>query len=221
MQKNLKSVLCLTVMILFLTVSCGGGETEAPPPPTTVPTLVASPVPQPTGTSPPIATATGEAELLVVHGVEMREFVGTYHGLTHAIYLPAEMVASEFPGGNETSVSYQGSFAKVELYIADLIASGRGEMDFEAYVEANIAQEEQMLIGFELLSSETRTNEQGLPYAFVLFNQDAGVPLTSARLIYVHDDGIALTITYNILADELEELLPIINYSFSTFQIGE
>lgn len=95
---------------------------------------------------------------------------------------------------------------------------GLGYMNLAEYVDLVITILEESVPGFELVSREQLTTGQGQP-AEVLTIEALGGIVKVSRFIYLHDNRVAFNASYAAQRDRYEELFPMINYSFSTFQV--
>ena len=114
-------------------------------------------------------------------------------------------------------VSDQGSFRIVE---EDMVSLGVGRLTLEAYADILLSIVSQSTVGYELVSREPVTTEQRLTAELVEFTVLSGA-IKYTVLIYLHEGRIGFTATYFALPARLEALRPLIDYSFSTFQVQE
>jgi hypothetical protein len=102
----------------------------------------------------------------------------------------------------------------------DVAAYGLGKLTLQEYVDAVISMIESTVVDVSIVSREQITTEQGLS-AEILTYTDQGGLFQVRRFIYVDEDGTAFSATYAAVRGRLDQLEPLIEYSFGTFQRGE
>lgn len=110
--------------------------------------------------------------------------------------------------------------AALEIYQANLASMDFGSATLEEYVDAHIAYQPQADATFELLSREQLESASGLPVEILVFSQNDG-DITAKNLLYVHEEQIAIVLTYFILTDLYEDTLPVVEYSFDSFTVNK
>jgi hypothetical protein len=91
-------------------------------------------------------------------------------------------------------------------------------MTLDAYVDLilyTLSQDEGQ--EFKLLSSQRKGTAQGLPVQILEFVMGPNGIFRASRLIYVDEGKTAFNVTYVTPKLKHQELEPLINYSFSTF----
>ena len=71
---------------------------------------------------------------------------------------------------------------------------------------------------YELVSREQVLTQQGLPAEILTVNSQDG-QFALSRFIYLPEGDVAFNATYYGTVDQFEELAPLIDYSFSTFNV--
>ena len=136
-----------------------------------------------------------------------------------SIQRPADW--NEQPTQEDITASFAGSNGEQFLIAEeDLVAEGLGEMNLSEYVELVISILEDTVPGFELVSREQVTTGQGQP-GEVLTIEGLGGILKVSRFIYLHENRVAFNATYAAPRDIYEEMIPLVNYSFGTFQVAK
>lgn len=102
----------------------------------------------------------------------------------------------------------------------DAEALGVGEVILEEYVDAVLSVVETITPGLEIESRDQITTAQGLPAQVVVMSFFGGLA-KGKRLFVLSEDRIGFSATYQAATEVFSALEPLINYSFSTFRIGE
>ena len=97
---------------------------------------------------------------------------------------------------------------------------GLGEMKLAEYVDLIISILEDTVPGFELVSREQVTTGQGLTGEVLTIDVLGGI-IRVTRFISVHENRVAFNASYITQGDMYEELIPLINYSYGTFQVAK
>jgi hypothetical protein len=180
--------------------------TVAPAPPGAVP---ATPPPTPTPTpTPELEPITASAPPAIP--------MAWYESVGHpfAVQYPANWYGE----ADENLVTYTDDTTLLGIAEEDLVASGVGEMTLDAYVDLilyTLSQDEGQ--EFKLLSSQRKGTAQGLPVQILEFVMGPNGIFRASRLIYVDEGKTAFNVTYVTPKLKHQELEPLINYSFSTF----
>jgi hypothetical protein len=183
--------------------------------PTPTPTITPSPTSTPTPTDTPVPTKAPP--------VEMDPFVSFSSGFTYEFELPKdwEHQINKIGGGEVISMAVApDQSAALEIYEADLLAMGFGETTLEEYVKLDISSQLEVDPSFNLITQEQTENANGLPVELIVFTLQDG-KATAKKLIYVHDDKLAIVLTYYSVTNGFEDLLPIIDYTFDVFNVSE
>ena len=130
-----------------------------------------------------------------------------------SIQRPADW--NEQPAQEDITASFAGSNGEQFL-----IAEGLGEMNLSAYVDLVVSILEDTVIGFELVTREQVTTGQGQP-GEVLTIEGLGGIVKVSRFIYLHENRVAFNASYAASRDLYEEMIPLVNYSFGTFQVAK
>ena len=93
-------------------------------------------------------------------------------------------------------------------------------MTLAEYGDLVISFLEDTVPGFELVSREQVTTGQGQP-AEVLTIEALGGFVKGSRFIYLHENRLAFSASYAAPKDIYEDLIPLIDYSFDTFQVAK
>jgi len=104
------------------------------------------------------------------------------------------------------------------LVIMEEKLSVLGNPTVEEYVDLYLKALEKSVLDFELLSREKFTTAKGLAGEVIAI--DVGGLFESRRFVYVHE-GIGFNATFIIPNDSRDDLLPLIEYSFGTFEITD
>jgi hypothetical protein len=183
--------------------------------PTPTPTITPSPTSTPIPTDTPVPTKAPP--------VEMDPFVSFSSGFTYEFEFPKdwEHEINKIGGGEviSTAVAPDQS-AVLEIYKADLLAMGFGKTTLEEYVNMDISSQSEVDPSFNLITQEQSENANGLPIELIVFTLQDG-KVTAKKLIYVHDDNLAIVLTYFSVTNGFEDLLPIIDYTFDVFDVSE
>ena len=126
---------------------------------------------------------------------------------------------NEQPPEEDITAGFEGNMGEQFLIAEeDLVDEGLGYLNLAEYVDLVITILEESVPGFELVSREQVTAGQGQP-AEVLTIEALGGIVKVSRFIYLHDNRVAFNASYAAQRDGYEELFPMINYSYSTFQV--
>jgi hypothetical protein len=136
-----------------------------------------------------------------------------------ALQYPAQWTEQSVTEG-VTAAYAEGNSALV-ITEEDLIALGAGEMKLEDYVDVVLYAAAQKIENYELLSREQTVNHQGLPIQIVTFSGGPGNIFRASVLIYVHENKVGFNALYIMPKGTYQELKPLIDASFSTFESGE
>jgi len=187
--------------------------------PTSSPTATWTPTASPTPTFTPtqVPTATDTPTPISTPFLPMEEFSIFMYGVSIYIDIPADWEGQLNPQPTYTQILFSGERAAVEIWISEF----GGDWTFQEYIESDIQFQAQQEPEFELLKQETLVNAQGLPLEIITTSQNPGALVIKRRLYYLHEDEIAFMISYLVLRDEFEKFEPIIEYSFSTFDVGD
>lgn len=182
----------------------------APPPtptPTPTPESTSTPLPPPTPT--PIPTPAIPMALY-----ESDEY-------PFAIQYPAQWVEQpKQEGQGSTLVSYIGdNNAEFGILKEDWTGTGFGELTLEEYVDLVIFNLSQFA-DVEITLREQMVNAQGFQVEIIEYTAGPGI-FKSSQLIYVHKGTIGLNVTYFAPRAKHQELEPVIDFSFNTFQVTE
>jgi hypothetical protein len=193
----------------FLTVALPPPDaTPVSPPPTPTPT--ATPLPSPTST--PIPTP---AIPMALYKSAQYPFAIQYPAqwtgdpeLQKAINVTALFINME----------QSGSFIILE---ENLEAIGIGKVTLTEYVDETLTYMASNISGFQLVSRTQIVTPQGFPAEVLVFAGEDRSNTQASRFIYLYEDKIGFNATYLTPKDQYETTKPIIDYSFSTFQIND
>ncbi len=112
-----------------------------------------------------------------------------------------------------------GDEGLLAIVVEDLETLGLGldQMSLEAYMDLYLTYFVDTNEYATLLSRETRQTAQGEPVEVVVIELMEGV-VTAIRMTTLHE-GLAFNASYMIMGGFYEELLPMIEYSFSSFRV--
>ena len=136
-----------------------------------------------------------------------------------SIQRPADW--NEQPLQEGTTASFVGSVGEQFVITEeDLVGLGLGEMNLAEYVDLIISIREAEVADLRLISREQITTGQGQP-GEVFTYEALGGRIKVSRFIYLHENRIAFNATYAAPRDIYEELTPLIDYSYGTFQVAK
>ena len=107
----------------------------------------------------------------------------------------------------------------VAIAIEDLTSVGLGEMSRERYVDLVLSVIENAP-GFELISREEVEVQPGLSGEILELSLQGGL-LRARRFIYLHAGTLGINISYITNGSRFDELNPLIQYSFDSFELLE
>lgn len=193
--------------------------------PTMTPTSTLTPSPSPTNT--PTATSTlvptATIEPTTTPPVEMEPFGSFSSDFTYKFETPKgwEHEIQKIGGGEFRSMATApDQTAVLEFYSGELETLGFGETTLDEYVEIDITNSMDVAPNFTLVTQERTETASGLPIEIIVFTQQEGT-ITAQRMIYVHEERVAIVLTYYTLTNSYDELVPIFDYTFSVFDISE
>jgi hypothetical protein len=102
----------------------------------------------------------------------------------------------------------------------DLNEIGTGELTLDEYTDLilfNISGME----GFQILEREKTVNANGVPIMILETSFGPNGIYHTKRLIYLHENVLAFNVTYIAFKENFEDLLPLIEQSFDSFQYVE
>jgi hypothetical protein len=197
------------------------------PQPTNTPTPTETPIPTstPTATIAPTSTPTPTPtpEPTIAPPIPMEEFSSMVDGLVYELETPEGWEREmHFLGDGQLALLFYApdKSAALEIYEANLGSLDFGSATLEEYVDAHIAYQPQADATFNLLSRGQLESASGLPVEILVFTQRGG-DITANNLLYVHEEEIAIVLTYFILTDIYEDLLPVVEYSFDSFTVNK
>lgn len=191
--------------------------------PTPQPTDTPTPSPSPTSTPEPTATPTPTPVPTAAPPIPMEGFASWVDGLMYELEIPEEWEGEiHFPGEGQLSMLFYSpdQSSAVEIYHANLVSMDFGSGNLEDYVDAHIEAQSQVDASFQLVSREQLESAGGLPIEILVFTQKDG-DVTANNLLYVHEDKIAIVLSYFTVTNNYENLLPVIEYTFDSFDISE
>ncbi len=188
------------------------------PTPTPLPTLTPTPIPTPLPTAAPTPTATP----IPPPPVETALYVSAKYPF--AFRYPdslRELAPGLVPEGAAALLRGEANDDPILIVLEeDLTGLGVTALTLSGYTDLVL-----LSLGndpdFELLSRDQLLTPGGLPVELLVFASGAGGTLRSARLIYLHDGKAAFSAVYVVVRGRFDELLPAIDYSFSTLQVLE
>lgn len=192
--------------------------TETPTPtdtPTPSPTLTSTPTETPVPTDTPVPT--------LAPPVEMEAFVSFSSDFTYEFDFPKgwEHEIKQIGGGEFISLARPADGSAVlEIYSADLETIGYGESTLDEYIELDLAYQLKVDPSFVLLSQERAATPGDLPVEIIIYTQQDGA-VTAKKMIYVHDGATAIVLTYFTFSESFDELIPIFDYTFDSFDITD
>jgi hypothetical protein len=191
--------------------------------PTPQPTDTPTPSPSPTSTPEPTATPTPTPVPTAAPPIPMEGFASWVDGLMYELEIPEEWEGEiHFPGEGQLSMLFYSpdQSSAIEIYHANLVSMGFGSGNLEQYVDAHIDAQSKVDTSFQLVSREQLESAGGLPIEILVFTQkDGGV--TAKVLLYVHEEKYAIALTYFTVTNNYENLLPVIEYTFDSFEVSE
>jgi len=191
-------------------------QTETPTPtPTYTLTLTLTPTPTPTHTPKPTRTPSPTPTEIPTPTIPMALYESDQYPFM--IQYPAEW--AEQPEEEGVTVAYSDGSSYFGIAEEDLVAYGVGEMTLEDYVDTSILVISSMLEDIEIVSHIETVNSQGLPIHILEFTALPGGILHFSKLMYLHDGTIGFNATYFSGKLEYQKLKPVIDYSFSTFEV--
>lgn len=212
-------------------VSMYATQTAEAPTATTIPTSTSTPLPtdtptpspSPTSTPEPTATPTPTPEPTAAPPIPMEGFSSMIDGLIYELEIPEEWEGEIlFPGEGQLSMLFYSpdQSSAVEIYHANLVSMDFGSGNLEDYSDAHIDAQSQVDASFQMVSREQLESAGGLPIEILVFTQrDSDV--TAMVLLYVHEDTTAIVLSYFTVTNNYENLLPVIEYTFGSFDISE
>jgi S1-C subfamily serine protease len=135
-----------------------------------------------------------------------------------SIQYPADWTETS-PMLGETARFVSPQNGMLSIVEEDLTTLGMGDMTLEEYVDMVVTFQTSILTDLQIVSREHVTTEQGLPAVTITYTYLGGL-FQAGRLIYLTDDGIAFNATYLGTRARYEELAPLAEYSFSSFQVA-
>lgn len=144
-------------------------------------------------------------------------------GLIYELAIPEEWEGEIHPlGDGQLAMLFYApdQSSAVEIYHANLVSMGFGSRNLEQYVDAHIDSQSQVDASFQLVSREQLESAGGLPIEILVFTQKDG-DVTANNLLYVHEEKIAIVLTYFTVTNNYENLLPVIEYTFDSFKVNE
>ena len=164
----------------------------------------------------PVETPEGPSRIDTPFGV-----MTVYESVQYPFSIQRPANWNEQPPKGAATASFAGSAGEQFVITEeDLIAGGFGEMTLTEYGDLIISILGDTIIGFELTSRKQVTRGQGHP-AEVLTFEGFGGRIKFSRFIYLHENRVACNAVYAAPKDLYEELIPLINYSFGTFQVAK
>ena len=88
------------------------------------------------------------------------------------------------------------------------------------YVDLIISILDDTAVSLELVSREQVTTGQGRPAEVLTFELFGG-RIKGSRFIYLHENRVAFNAVYVASKDIYDELIPLIDYSYGTFQVAK
>lgn len=134
-----------------------------------------------------------------------------------SIQYPADWLA-EAPSSGATAVFSAASGENFVVGEGDLIAAGQGELSLNEFVDLSLLGISLSLEGYELLSRQETTTQEGLTVEIVKFTAFGGT-FSQVMMAYVHENTASFFALYATVTSGLEKLQDMIDYSFSTFQV--
>ncbi|MCP4609258.1 MAG: hypothetical protein GY845_11145 [Planctomycetes bacterium] len=102
-----------------------------------------------------------------------------------------------------------------------LIEYGLGEMSLTEYADLVVSIQESAAMDYEIISREEIVTPYGPRVVRIDFSYLNGV-MKGSRLVYLHERSVGFNATFVCPAAVYdEEMLPLINYSFDTFSVGD
>ena len=224
-QSEVEAAASQTAFSMFAT------QTAEAPTATTIPTSTATPIPtdtpspspSPTSTPEPTATLTPTPEPTAAPPIPMEGFSSMIDGLIYELEIPEVWEGEIHPlGDGQLAMLFYApdQSSAVEIYHANLVSMGFGSRNLEEYVDAHIDSQSQVDASFQLVSREQLESAGGLPIEILVFTQkDSDV--TAKNLLYVHEDKTAIVLTYFTVTNNYENILPVIDYTFDSFEVSE
>lgn len=155
------------------------------------------------------------------------ETVDSPFGLMEVYQSPKEPFSVQYPAGwtkqplDSQSATLILAGDEGEAFVLaedDLVALGLGEMTLEEYGDLVLAVLKSDATVFELVQRQPAVTSQGLPAEILEVTLLNGL-VTGKRFIYLHEGRVGFNITYTAATDVYEALLPLIDYSLSTFTV--
>ena len=97
---------------------------------------------------------------------------------------------------------------------------GLGPLTLSEYVDALLSVLSTVVPGYQLISRQQTVTAQGLPIEMVEISALGGLQIAT-RQVYLHRGVTGFSATYTASKSRHEELKDLIDYSFSTLQVGE
>lgn len=144
-------------------------------------------------------------------------------GLIYELEIPEEWEGEIHPlGDGQLAMLFYApdQSSAVEIYHANLESMGFGSGNLEDYVDAHIDSQSRVDASFQLVSREQLESAGGLPIEILVFTQKDG-DVTAKNLLYVHEDKTAIVLTYFTVTNNYENILPVIEYTFDSFDVSE
>jgi hypothetical protein len=192
---------------------------------TTTPTPTDTPTPSPTTTPTPTITPvpTDTPVPTLAPPVEMEPFASFSSDFSYEFEFPKgwEHEINKIGGGEFISMARSpDQSAILEIYDADLEAIGYGDSTLDEYVELDLAYQLQIDPSFVLLTQERAATASSLPVEIIVYTQQEG-SVTAKKMIYVHEGKTAIVLTYFTFTELFEEMIPIFDFTFNSFEITE